>query len=188
MGTPDKINWEDLLAAYLSCRPGADTELVEAATPAISKSVRAFLTGADADDATQDAIVDVLRKAHTVREPSAFLGWIHVVARNAALRVCRQRARAMLPVESAVLDRHVDTESIDTGAIDARIDATGALSLLSQLTPRERQLMLLLISDGEPSYGDISCQLGCAVGSIGPTRQRAVRKLRRQDRVLAAFS
>ncbi len=184
MSTCEHSNWENLLAAYLEGRPGADRDLVVAASPVVNRAVRSLLRGPDAEDAAQEALLHVVRKAHTVREPSAFLGWINIVARNAARRVRRRQARAMLPVESAVFERHACADVIDTGAIEERIDASGALDLLHKLSDRERCLMLLLTSDCALSYDDVAHRLGWPVGSIGPTRQRALTKLRGQDRAL----
>jgi RNA polymerase sigma factor (sigma-70 family) len=186
MSTCERSNWEHLLAAYLSGQPGADRDLIIAASPVVNRAVRALLCGPDAEDAAQEALLHVVRKAHTVREPSAFLGWINIVARNAARRVRRRQARAMLPVESAVFERHACADAIDTNAIEDRIDASGALDLLDRLSERERCLMLLLTSDGALSYDDVASRLGWPVGSIGPTRQRALSKLRGCDRALAA--
>ena len=50
---------------------------------------------------------------------------------------------------------------------------------------RERALMAMLLADPEPTYAEVSAALGMPVGSIGPTRMRAIARLRR-DRELAA--
>lgn len=186
MSTCETTNWETLLAAYLEARPGADRDLILAATPVVNRAVRGLLRGPDAEDAAQEALLHVVRKAHTVRQPSAFLGWINIVARNAARRMRRRQARAMLPVESAVFERRACVDAIDTSAIEDRIDASGAFDLLHKLSDRERCLMLLLSSDCALSYDDVARRLGWPVGSIGPTRQRALSKLRGQDRALVA--
>lgn len=48
---------------------------------------------ADAEDATQDVLVQVVRKLDTFRGDAAFTTWLHRVTVNAALAVRRKRAR-----------------------------------------------------------------------------------------------
>src|SRR2546430_17689603 len=47
---------------------------------------------ADAEDVTQDVLLQVLRKLHTFRGESAFPTWLHRVTVNAALAHRRKRA------------------------------------------------------------------------------------------------
>jgi len=49
---------------------------------------------------------------------------------------------------------------------------------LSRLALREQQLLKLLSADPPASYAEISSQLGIPIGSIGPTRARALSTLR----------
>jgi len=49
-----------------------------------------------------------------------------------------------------------------------------------------RQLVAMLIEDPPAPYAEISAKLGIPVGSIGPTRQRCIDRLRR-DPALAAL-
>lgn len=47
-----------------------------------------------------------------------------------------------------------------------------------ELGERCRQLLRVLMATPPPSYQDVSAALGIAVGSIGPLRQRCLRRLR----------
>jgi DNA-directed RNA polymerase specialized sigma24 family protein len=50
---------------------------------------------------------------------------------------------------------------------------------MMRLGSRCRDLLYLIFLDpGEPSYDDISTQLGMPKGSIGPTRNRCIAQLR----------
>jgi DNA-directed RNA polymerase specialized sigma24 family protein len=53
------------------------------------------------------------------------------------------------------------------------------LAGIAELNPRERELLLMLLEDPPPSYAEISSRIGMPVGGIGPTRARAIDKLRR---------
>jgi DNA-directed RNA polymerase specialized sigma24 family protein len=51
---------------------------------------------------------------------------------------------------------------------------------LDRLEPRPRQLIeLLFLTDEPPPYAEIAARLGIPEGSIGPTRARALDRLRR---------
>ncbi|NUQ98128.1 MAG: sigma-70 family RNA polymerase sigma factor, partial [Streptomyces sp.] len=47
-----------------------------------------------------------------------------------------------------------------------------------ELGDRCRQLLRVLMASPPPSYQEVSAALGIAVGSIGPLRQRCLRRLR----------
>ena len=51
---------------------------------------------------------------------------------------------------------------------------------LASLPDRQRTLLRLLHSEREPSYEAIGAQLGMPIGSIGPTRGRALDRLRKE--------
>ena len=48
----------------------------------------------------------------------------------------------------------------------------------ARLRESDQALLLLLVSDPAPSYEEISAALAMPVGSIGPTRARALARLR----------
>lgn len=56
---------------------------------------------------------------------------------------------------------------------------------LTQLPPRCRNLLTLLIAQPPVPYAQISERLGIPVGAIGPTRARCLAKLRRSPAVSA---
>ena len=50
---------------------------------------------------------------------------------------------------------------------------------LGKLSGRDAALLGLLFAEPAPSYAEISAALDMPVGSIGPTRQRTIARLRR---------
>ena len=56
---------------------------------------------------------------------------------------------------------------------------TALVDGLLELPAQRRELLLLLTEDPPPSYAEISRRCGIPVGSIGPTRARALEQLRR---------
>ena len=70
----------------------------------------------------------------------------------------------------------------------ARRDAHDRLSRAITALPEKQRLVLIeLLKEENRSYLDLSRRLGLPVGSIGPTRQRAIARLR-QDPRLAGLS
>jgi RNA polymerase sigma factor (sigma-70 family) len=67
--------------------------------------------------------------------------------------------------------------AVDADLLDAeRHEAL--LTALAELPDRQRSLLLLLIEDPPLPYEEISRRLGIPVGSIGPTRARALARVR----------
>ena len=56
---------------------------------------------------------------------------------------------------------------------------TALVDALLELPAQRRDLLLLLTEDPPLSYAEISRRSGIPVGSIGPTRARALQQLRR---------
>lgn len=54
----------------------------------------------------------------------------------------------------------------------------GVRAALGRLDTEDRRVLLLLTGDSTHSYRDVSVQVRRPVGSLGPTRQRLLRRLR----------
>jgi len=55
------------------------------------------------------------------------------------------------------------------------------------LSQRDRALLRLLIVEPAPPYEEVGAALGMPIGSIGPTRARALERLRRHARQLGVL-
>jgi DNA-directed RNA polymerase specialized sigma24 family protein len=53
-------------------------------------------------------------------------------------------------------------------------------SAFVRLPARDQRLLRMLVADPQPSYEEIGTALAMPIGSIGPTRGRALRRLRRE--------
>jgi RNA polymerase sigma factor (sigma-70 family) len=166
--------------------PQAWEGLVERLTPALRATARSYrLNAADVDDAVQSAWVAAVRHIDKIREPEAIAGWMLVTVRREALRILRAH-QGELPV--AELPERITTDEPQpvTGLLESeRGEALRAA--VESLPVRQRALMHALIRQPEPSYDEVAKRLSIPVGSIGPTRQRALVRLRR-NRELAAVA
>ena len=71
--------------------------------------------------------------------------------------------------------------------LDTNERACALTRALDHVTERERALLNVLLSEPEPSYAEISAALGMPIGSIGPTRGRAIARLRSDHDLAAAI-
>ena len=141
------------------------------------------LCGADADDVAGATWLKAVEHIGRVEEPARFGGWLWTVARRECLRLLRASAREVVRPDvadeaaaDAAVDAAVDAEE---AALERRAAVRGALTALSG---RQRTLLRMLHAEPAPSYEAIGTALGMPVGSIGPTRGRALSALRAQVR------
>ena len=164
--------------------PLAWKSLVDRFTPILRGVVRGYrLNAADVDDVAQSAWASAFAHIDTLRDPEAFGSWLIVMARREALRTIERRRREV-PVDDADFageSREPAPESVIVAAErEAAVDAA-----VKRLPERQRRLLLVLMHHSEMSYCDLSRVLGMPVGSIGPTRERALSVLRRDARLSA---
>jgi RNA polymerase sigma factor (sigma-70 family) len=153
--------------------------LVERYLPLVCGLVRRHrLSEADGDDVCQTVWLRLVEHLDDLREPAALPGWIATTTRNECLRLiaARNRMTPVDPQESRTLVGVVeDAAGSDLVAAEERQALREALA---ELPDGRRDLLLMLLTDPPIPYADISEQLGIPVGSIGPTRARALEQLR----------
>ena len=163
------IDGDDLAWRQLLCR----------FEPAVAATVARFrLQDADARDVAQQTWLQLLDHGQHIREPEALGAWLRTTARRECLRVVRRRtATDPLPPGDGLA--YADpTCDVEQQVVDA--DTFRQLGrLVSRLPVRSRTLIGILFSDNPPSYAELSHRTGIPAGSIGPTRARALRRLRR---------
>lgn len=177
METSVITDWDDLISRHRAGDAAATAELVRAAIPIIRRAVGGRTRPADADDALQEALYTVVLKVGGMHAPAAFPGWVSVVAQRAAYDIVRRQRRA-IPTASTTLDELRSEQTLDVDAIATRVDAPRIEDELDRLTPRERDVVMYFANNEDASYADAAKRLSVPIGSLGPTRQRALRKLR----------
>jgi len=122
-----------------------------------------------AEDLAQEAFARAL-----VHRPDNTRGWLFVVAANMARDEARKAAREKRRL--TLLKGEPDaTHTAPEDEIDAQSQAQRVRAALDQLTPRDREALLLW--DSGLSYDEIAAQTGLARGAIGTTLARARRRL-----------
>ena len=155
-------------------------EIVDRYTPLLASVIRRFrLTPAEAQDVAQTVWLRLVEHLGSLREPRALPTWIITTGRRECLR-CVSDQRRMVPLDPqdpSWLATPADED--DPGAELVRAERHEALLAgLAELPARQRELLLLLMADPPLSYEVISQRTGIAHGGIGPSRSRALARLR----------
>jgi RNA polymerase sigma factor (sigma-70 family) len=144
---------------------------------AIARSYR--LNAADAADVSQTTWLRLVEHLDRIEQPERIGAWLATTARRESLRVFRVSGRQIPSGDG--LD--VMPDPAPSPALDHRLVAGERDHLVSelveQLPPRSRLLLRMLSADSPLSYREISEALSMPIGSIGPTRARALDQLRK---------
>jgi RNA polymerase sigma factor (sigma-70 family) len=134
------------------------------------------LSDADTADVAQTTWLRLAENLHRLQDPSRVGAWLATTARRECLRTLRASARE-LPESEPPEPTVRDILSIDRAVLQAERD-TELWSAFRRLPARDQALLRMLVADPQPSYEDIGDALEMPIGSIGPTRGRALDRLR----------
>jgi RNA polymerase sigma factor (sigma-70 family) len=161
----DRESWEMLVNRYAGL------------VWAVARGFR--LSRADAADVSQATWLRLVEHLPDIRDPSQIGSWLVTTARREALAVLRRAVRS-LPVghlwQLDIPDPQAETPDV---RIVRDADAAEVRRAFRRLSTSCQQLLLLLLAEPAPSYAEVSAALNMPVGSIGPTRARCLRTLRR---------
>lgn len=137
------------------------------------------LGDADAADVSQATWVALFRNLRQINDPTRVGAWLATTARRECLHVLRDGERRVLFGSDAPEQPCQEPQPGDALLITER---DGALwRAFSRLSQSDQALLRLVVTaDPPPAYEEIAAALDMPIGSIGPTRQRALGRLRRQ--------
>jgi RNA polymerase sigma factor (sigma-70 family) len=182
-GTPPRADSSEI-AALVNAAAAGDPNAWDALVNRFAATVWAVarghrLSAADAADVSQTTWLRLVENLHRIRQPERVGAWLAVTARRESLRVLRIGARQTAtghdfdvlpdPVPATPPEHVVATREWTTVVSD----------LVDQLPTRSQLLLRLLSADSPLSYRDISEALDMPIGSIGPTRARALEQFKR---------
>jgi RNA polymerase sigma factor (sigma-70 family) len=177
----DHANCETALlarAAANGCQASWN-ELVDRYAGRIWAVARAHRLGtADAADVSQTTWLRLVEHLPGLTAPERVGAWLATTAQRECLRIIRRRGREW-PDEDAVADIPAPVVDIDHDLLTSERDAA-LWRAFSRLGPRDQMLLRMLMEEPAPSYEEIGAALEMAIGSIGPTRMRALERLRRE--------
>lgn len=169
----------DLVARALAGDPDAWPAIVRRYEGLLLSVARGFRLDAEqAADAVQVTWLRLFENIHKIRNHDRLAGWLSVTMRRECIRAYRTRPEERLVGNLAELT-FVDAEGADADVMRAERDRL-LWAGVDALPARQRALVHLLF-DGPtpPAYDEVGAALDLAVGSVGPIRMRALRRLHR---------
>ena len=172
---------QDLIAIVDAARRGdaeAWTRLVGRFDPSLRRIARCYRLGpADVDDVVQNTWVELLTAIGKIREPAAIGGWLATVTRRNALRA-RQLPLREHVTDDPCLGDDLESPGPERDIIEAERQAV-LEEAIAELPQPHRRLMTVLLTQPDLDYRQVGEQLSMPVGSIGPSRARALARLAR---------
>jgi RNA polymerase sigma factor (sigma-70 family) len=137
------------------------------------------LSREDAADITQLTFTILFQSMDTLSVDSTLAAWLTTVARRHTWRRLdrkrREEAGWYRSSSEKILLADTGTEDVERWELTEWLDY--GLSLVGK--PCRDLLAALYLDPKEPSYAEVAARLGMAVGSVGPTRIRCLKRLRR---------
>jgi RNA polymerase sigma factor (sigma-70 family) len=172
--------------AMLVCRARAGdrsaiAQIVDRCTPMVRGVAHRYVSNpTDVDDVVQDAWLSLVEHLDSIRSPASTRAWLVRVTTHAAWRNRRKVAKSAPDAE--LDDRAAADDTAELGLSHVWCDQLRQplADAVRALRPDNQRLIELLAADDPPDYRTASKLLNRPIGSIGPTRQRVLERLRRQ--------
>jgi RNA polymerase sigma factor (sigma-70 family) len=146
---------------------------------------RCGLSTADAEDAVQNTWLRCLEHIDQLADADRINGWLAAICRRECMRLATNARREVLLGEPDMVrlidDRARECDPCAEAAL--RDQCTRLYHAITALPERQRVVLVALLKREGESYLELSRRIGLPVGSIGPTRQRAVTRLRLDPRI-----
>jgi RNA polymerase sigma factor (sigma-70 family) len=161
-GTGDQVAWNRLVQEF------------ESLIWAIARAHR--LGDPDAADVSQATWLALLQHIRNLNNSAGVGTWLATTARRECLRVLRGGKRSVLFGDDSPEHESLEPPPGHAVLITARNDALWRA--FSRLRAADQALLRMLTTDPRPPYEEIAAALHMPIGSIGPTRRRALARLR----------
>lgn len=145
---------------------------IEAIIPRLRRYARA-LTGDSvrADDLVQDTLERAWAKLHLWEDGSDLRAWLFAIMHNVFVNGVRVKRLDIAPLDERAYA--IPAPALDDGELGLR----DLESALSQLSPEQREVLLLVVLE-EMRYEDVASALGVPVGTVMSRLFRARERLR----------
>ena len=160
-------------------------EVIERAYPLVRRwSLVHTGDPSDADDLTQDVLVQMIKRLESFKGEAKFDTWLYAMTRNAAAdRFRRQDRRDRLSEKPGAYDALIPTSVQDPGRLTERTELRAALEVFFEELPERQREIFDLVELHEMSPAEVADLLGIEPVSVRTNLFRARRHLR--ERILA---
>ncbi|MGX1776779.1 RNA polymerase sigma factor [Nocardia brasiliensis] len=139
------------------------------------------LSAEECSDALQETWLIAVAHLPKLRDPSRLRPWLAMIMRRncAAIGQLRNKQREELVGDVAdIVGEWLRDDRVDIERDVLATERTSVLHQVLRMLPDGERVLLTELARNDGSYGEIAGYLGIPVGSIGPTRMRALRRLR----------
>jgi RNA polymerase sigma factor (sigma-70 family) len=172
------VKVSDAVRRNMAGDPTAFAELARCVTPWLLRICRGYrLSTATAEDVVQNTLLALIEHGEALRDPQCALSWLSVVARREALRAISAERRVTPVDDLDSLDRRLDVDDPQC-IVERAVLRRMVQRNVARLPDRRRELLRLLFWVDDGGYAAIGDLLDMPIGSIGPTRRRALEQLR----------
>jgi RNA polymerase sigma factor (sigma-70 family) len=180
----------DLVTLAQSGDQQAWDALVERYAPLVWSICRRYqLSPADADDVGQNVWLRLVDSLGQMRDPAALPGWLATTTRRECCRLYRRAHRSQHTGLTPGTENMPDGQALTAEQEVLIAERQAAFrEAFADLPAHCQRLLSLLIEDPPAPYAQISAQLGIAIGTIGPARNRCLHKLRRHPAIAALIN
>jgi RNA polymerase sigma factor (sigma-70 family) len=179
--SPRRLSDGEVAKLVLAARAGNKASwnaLVDQFSGLLWAVARAHRLGeADAADVVQITWLRLVEHLDRLRDPARVGCWLATSARRECLRILKANKRQVLLGDDVLEEESLAPLPGDVLAQTERNEAIRRAFLL--LPERDQALLRLLTAEPSLRYDEIAGALGTPIGSIGPSRQRALERLRR---------
>ncbi len=160
-------------------------ELIEIFQSLVKAAARRVLrSSSDVDDAVQDTWLNFVRFGDRIAAPERVGAWLWTVALNSARRIQRRDGRCIVADNVVDLADAMADEVPDPDQAMQRCERASAVHrAAAEMRETDRCVLSLMMDERAYDYRQISTISGRPIGSLGPTRDRIIRKLRTNPEV-----
>jgi RNA polymerase sigma factor (sigma-70 family) len=167
----------ELVQAAAAGDQAAWTALVTAHTALLRRVAAGYrLSDAQVDDVVQTAWLRLVEHVAGLRSPEKVTGWLVTTVRRECLTLLRAAQREQ-PQDSDLDGFWGSVDGVEDDVVREE-ECRRVRGAVRRLPERQRQVVTLLTWAPELDYRQVGSSLAMPVGSIGPTRGRALVRLR----------
>lgn len=176
--TEVEVEMRSLVAAASRGDQAAWDAIVRQFTNLLWSIARGFgLDSVDASDVVQMTWLKLVENLDRISEPEALPAWLATTVRRECLQLIRRTSRHRVIRQPEPPDVPDPGPPVDHSILLDERDAV-LWSKVAELGEACQRLLRVLMATPPPSYPEVSAALNMPIGSIGPTRQRCLRRLR----------
>ena len=153
--------------------------LVDRYTSLLWSIARGFrLSSADAGDAVQLTWLRLVEHLDRIQDPDRLAGWLATTVRRECLQLIRRNSGSRPTPDTGLIAELADpAPPVDERLLREERDAE-LWQTFTRLSERCQRLLRVLTAVPAPAYTEVAAALEMPIGSIGPTRQRCLTRLR----------